>query len=141
MAQLSRAVAALRIVGDDLVPDEVTRLLGADPSTAYARGDEIPSKHGATRVAKLGFWSCTGPATEPADIDAQVTELLQRLNPDLDVWQRLAEKFHIDLFCGWFMENLNEGIEISPGTLMALAQRRITLSLDIYDYEDEPNEA
>ncbi|MEU4607867.1 hypothetical protein AB0F43_33200 [Kribbella sp. NPDC023972] len=41
----------------------------------------------------------------------------------------------------WFMEHLNEGIEISPATLMALARRRIMLSLDIYGHGDEASEA
>ena len=141
MAELSRAVATLRVMGVDLDPDEVTRLLGADPSMAYARGDEIPSKHGAARVAKFGFWSASGPETEPADIDAQATELVQRLTADLDVWQQLADRFHVDLFCGWFIEHLNEGVEISPATLMALAQRRITLSLDIYGHEDDASDS
>ena len=53
MAKLSRAVASLRVSGDELVPDEVTRLLGAEPAIAYARGDEIGSKHGAGRIAKV----------------------------------------------------------------------------------------
>lgn len=129
VATLSRSVAALRVSGDELMPDDVSRLLGAEPSLAYARGDEILSKHGASRIAKSGLWSCSGVDSEPADIDSQVTGLLQRLTPDLDTWQRLADAFHIDLFCGWFMERLNEGVEISPETLMALAQRRVVLSL------------
>lgn len=141
VVQLNRAVVSLRVSGDDLVPADVTRLLATNPSMAYARGDEIPSKHGAVRIAKFGFWSCAGPETEPADIDAQVAQLLQRLTPNLDVWRQLADRFQIDLFCGWFMEHLNEGVQISPTTLMALAERQIVLSLDIYGYGDEASKA
>lgn len=136
MGELSRAVASLRVSGEDLIPDEVTGVLGANPSMAYARGDQVASKHGAARVAKFGLWSCAGPETEPADIDAQVRQLLQRLTPDVSVWQQLAKRFDVDLFCGWFMEHLNEGVEISPATMSALAQRRIVLSLDIYCDKD-----
>ena len=81
---------------------------------------------------KFGLWSCSGHETEPADIDEQVAQLLQRLNPNLQAWQELADRFQIDLFCAWFMKRLNEGIEISPKTFLALAQRHIVLSLDIY---------
>ena len=141
MAQLSRAVIALRVWGDDLVPDEVTRLLGAAPSMAYARGDEISSRHGSTGVARSGFWSFSGPESEPADIDAQVTELLEHLTSDLEVWQGLAKRFHIDLFCGWFLKHLNEGTSISAVTLMNIAQRSILLDLDIYGLADDVRQA
>jgi hypothetical protein len=44
---------------------------------------------------------------------------------------RLAERFGVDLFCGWFMKFGNEGLSIAPGTLKALAARHIVLDLDI----------
>lgn len=47
----------------------------------------------------------------------------------------------MDLFCGWFMERLNEGIEISPETTLALAQRHIALSLDIYGHDGDEDDA
>ncbi len=51
MAKLHRSVASLRVSGEDLVPEEVTRLLGAEPTIAYARDDEIGSKHGPVAAA------------------------------------------------------------------------------------------
>lgn len=132
MTKLSRAVASLRIAGDDLVPDEVTVLLGAAPSLAYARGEEVISKQGVARIARAGLWTYDGPEKEPADIDPQVAEVLEGLTPDLRVWEGLADRFKIDLFCGWFLKHLNEGLEVSPETLLALGQRRIALGLDLY---------
>ena len=41
MAQLHSSVVALRIWGDDLVPDEVSTLLGALPSVAETKGEEL----------------------------------------------------------------------------------------------------
>ena len=49
------------------------------------------------------------------------------------MWNELASKYDIDLFCGLFMEKGNEGMEISPKTLQALGERNILLGLDIYD--------
>jgi hypothetical protein len=59
MAVLDRAVAALRIVGDDLSPDEVSTPLGTPPTRSFARGDEIRHRRAPTRVAKLGL---SGPS-------------------------------------------------------------------------------
>jgi hypothetical protein len=137
MAELSRAMASLRVMGEDLIPDEVSFLLGARPSVAYARGDDISSRRGLARVAKFGLWTYQAQETGPADVDAQVAELLGQLTPDVQVWRQLAGRFDMDLFCGWFMERANEGLDIAPDTLMSLAERRIALSLDIYGAENE----
>ena len=132
MAELNRAVASLRIVGDDLTPDEVTTLLGVRPSRSFARGDEVRHRRTPPRIAGFGMWSLDAPETEPADIDSQVSALLHPLTDDLDVWRELAVRFDVDVFCGWFMKYGNEGIAMSPRTLLALAERQIVLDLDIY---------
>jgi hypothetical protein len=40
MALGHETVAAIRINADDLVPDEITRLLGATPAGSHAKGDK-----------------------------------------------------------------------------------------------------
>jgi Domain of unknown function (DUF4279) len=132
MAELSRAVAALRIVGDDLLPDDVTNLLGVPPTRSFARGDEVRHRRGPIRVARFGLWILDAPETRPADVDTQVSELLGPLTSDLGTWHEMAARFSVDLFCGWFMKLGNEGLAIAPGTLKALAERQIVLDLDIY---------
>jgi hypothetical protein len=84
------------------------------------------------------MWALHATETTPADLDAQVDELLGRLTPELSRWHELASRFEVDLFCGWFMDRLNEGLEVSPRTLLALGERRVVLGLDIYagDCED-----
>src|SRR4051812_34647695 len=39
MAHVQRSVVTLRIGGDDLVPDEITKLLGAKPTAAETKGE------------------------------------------------------------------------------------------------------
>lgn len=133
MACLERAVAALRIFGDTLVPEEITAMLGAEPTTAYSKGTQSTSAaSGRIVVRKSGRWSLNAEDREPDDFDAQVMELLGQLTANPSVWSELTRRFEIDLFCGWFMGSSNEGVEISPEVLMALGSRGIHLSLDIY---------
>jgi hypothetical protein len=47
------------------------------------------------------------------------------------VWRALA-KYHPDLFCGLYLQESNEGIGINEENLSLLAQRGISLSLDVY---------
>jgi hypothetical protein len=137
MATLARAVATLRIMGDSLVPDDVTRVLGAAPSASQIKGEELHGKDGRVRTAKFGAWRLHASETSPGDLDAQVAEILSKLSSDLRVWSELSDKFDVDLFCGWFMEKENEGLGVSAQTLRSLGERGIELSLDIYAGDDE----
>jgi|SRR6516162_151531 len=137
MATLARAVATLRIIGDSLVPDDVTRALGTSPSASQLKGQELRGKDGRVRTAKFGAWRLHASETSPADLDAQVAEILAKLSSDLRIWSELSAKFDVDLFCGWFMEKENEGLGVSPQTLRSLGERGIELSLDIYSGDDE----
>jgi hypothetical protein len=133
MAHLYRSVATLRIVGESLEPDEITALLGCAPTRSERKGDVRASKTtGRSRTLKLGAWCLDVSDREPEDLDGQISELLSKLTPSIDVWQSIAERYRVDLFCGFFMHATNEGVEISPASLAALGQRKIVLGLDIY---------
>lgn len=136
MAHLERSVATLRIMGDDLVPEEISRLLKAEPTSSHAKGHQFPSaSSGRIVIRNSGMWRLSARETKPEDLDTQVFELLGQVTSDLSVWSRIATQFRVDLFCGWFMGSRNEGVAISPETMVALGQRGIQLSLDIYGPE------
>jgi hypothetical protein len=54
---------------------------------------------------------------------------LGHANVSLDVWASFARKFEMDIFCGAFMQESNEGIVVSPKTLLMLGERNIALSV------------
>lgn len=131
------SAVTLRICGDDLLPDEITRLLGVSPTRAQTKGDEIIGKTtGQVRIAKAGMWRLSSPDREPEDIDGQIREILGLATNDLAVWQDITQRYRADLFCGLFMRVSNEGLSISAASLQALGVRGIELSLDIYGGND-----
>lgn len=132
MAQLSRSLASIRIGSDDLVPADVTKLLRCEPSQSHAKGDELVIGAGAERAARSGYWGLVADERAPGDLDSQVADLLARLPQEQAVWHELNARYSVDLFCGWFMDNLNEGITIAPQTLLALGERGVAWSIDIY---------
>ena len=90
------------------------------------RGMRFAGRHGALPREAL--------EAQPFEVDV-VLEL--DLAPagttdDLAVWRRLADRFRVDVFCGFFMRDANEGISVSPLTLKRLGERGIELGLDIY---------
>jgi hypothetical protein len=131
MAHLHRSAATLRVAGDALDPKEITRLLGCAPTDCHMKGEVKQSKH-RDIVRKTGMWSLQATDRQPEDLDAQVAELLSQLTPDLSVWTSLSRQFEINLFCGFFMQETDEGVDISAKTLKALGDRGIKLGLCLY---------
>lgn len=138
MAHLARSVASLRIFGEHLQPEELSKLLGCAPTKSWQKGHTQKSKSGRRFVKKSGAWLLHASDAEPENLDGQVAELLEKLTSDIAVWSDLMQRFEVDLFCGWFMESSNEGVSISCATMRALAERGIELSLDIYGPDDKP---
>lgn len=100
MAAFDHSLVTLRFFGDDLLPAEVSALLGATPTASHHKGQELKGSHsGAVRIAKTGSWRLSAPQCEPKDLEAQIFEILDQLTEDLAVWQSLA-RFQPDLFCG-----------------------------------------
>lgn len=136
MGAVGKSAATLRIYGDDLDPDEVTRVLGREPTLAHRKGDFRRSK----TVWHTGGWSLEARDREPEDLNAQIFELFDLLTSHPEVWLSLKQRFKMDLFVGLFMAESNDGVVISSEALSALGNRGIELQLDIYDPIKEPVE-
>lgn len=141
MAAFDYSLVTLRFFGDDLQPDEITAMLGARPTAAHHKGQQLTgSQPGAVRSARTGSWRLSALRREPEDLEAQIFEILDQLTSDLAAWQSL-EPFRPNLFCGLFMGSGNDGVSLSPRALLALGQRGIELGLDIYDADEEERTA
>lgn len=127
MAIVARTKASLAFFGDDLDPSELSTLLGAEPTRAYRKGDDERAP------GRRGSWLIEVGERVPGDVDAQIQELLTSLTSDLAVWRYLTERLESRVFCGVFMQEENEGLEIGSHTLLELGTRGLRLSLDIYD--------
>jgi hypothetical protein len=132
MADLQCSVVTLRIVGDDLIPEEITTLLGVSPSSAQLKGEKMIGRMDAERTAEFGMWRFHVAEREPGDIDGQIGEIFGQMTGDLAVWQGVTKRYKVDLFCGLFLKGSNEGLTLSPKSLAALGERGITMGLDIY---------
>jgi hypothetical protein len=138
MGALDHSIVCLRIFGDDLVPEEITSLLGAAPTEAHLKGEEIVGANtGKVRITKTGRWSISATDCSPEDVEGQLFEILNQLTQDTTRWTSVTSRFETDLFCGIFMGNSNDGLELSAKALLALGERGISLGLDIYDPTDE----
>ena len=138
MAELYRSCASLRLFGDDLEPEEITRLLCCLPTSSQKRGEIIRHRtDGGQHVAPTGKWLLSENECFPGDLDGQIQRLLGRVTDDLSVWHDLVSRFRTDLFCGIFVQQWNEGFSLSPTVLAALGNRGIKLDFDTYIKSNE----
>jgi hypothetical protein len=126
-------IITLRIFGDSLVPDEVTALLGVEPTHAHAKGDRHIGKDGREFAKRrVGMWQLR--AEESAGtFESRVLGLLACLPRSEAAWSAITQNLEVDLSVGYFMERTNEELLVTTKVLSALASRGIELLLDIYD--------
>lgn len=129
---IGKTVVSLRLFGDDLEPAEVSALLGAEPTKCAQKGDVRTLSSGREVVARWGSWLLDVDDRSPGDLNGQLAELFSALTSDLSVWRELARHHRCDVYCGLFMAERDEGMELTPETLSLLADRGLSFGLEIY---------
>src|SRR5947209_5931615 len=79
---VDRTSACLRFFDDDLDPEQVTRLLGCQPTHASRKGDLLPSKR-YQKIAHTGSWRLQTPEGDSRTLEEQIASLLDRVSDDL----------------------------------------------------------
>jgi hypothetical protein len=129
---VDRITVSVRVGGDDLDPDEVTRVLGVEPTFAARKGDRRRSAGGEV-VQRTGVWCVNFEgAPEEWTLGDAVGQLVARLPHDPAVWEGLAARYSLDVFCGLHMSCWNRGFALDPALLRQLADRHLKLDVDIY---------
>lgn len=148
MPGIARVRVSLRVFGDALEPDEVSALLGRQPSRSHRKGE------GSSSVSKsASSGSSTEPTSEPtleptleptgvwildsglsgkAEIEEHVEALLSLVSNDSDEWASLTSRFSASILCSACLDEYNEGFEISPRLAQSLADRGLVIAFDIY---------
>lgn len=141
MGELSESAACLRLFGQDLIPSEITDLLGCEPTGSDIKGEPRKTPHLGKQIllSKTGSWRLQAKRRVPGDLDDQIKEILEPLTSNLEIWEELSEKYIMDMFCGLWLDSFNEGISLSSETLKLLSDRSILIDFDIYHrgYEEE----
>jgi hypothetical protein len=132
MTALGRSTATILIRGDDLDPAALTLLLQVPPTSAARKGETGRSASNPTKTYEIGHWRLEAQPCEPGDLDTQISGLISRLPAKPSVWAELTRRYHVEMFCGIFMNEANELSELRPQTLRLLAERGLTLTLDLY---------
>lgn len=129
--EVDRIAIAVRIIGDSLDPERLTRMLGVAPTLAKRKG-EPAERDGATIEQRTGIWSYALPASPEWELGDAIRTLLEQLPSDPALWESLAMEFSTDVFCALFLDAPNRLAILPVETLALLAERRLQLTLDLF---------
>lgn len=135
MAGISRVSVSLRVFGEELEPDEVSALLGHQPTRFHRKGDL--STQGGSSVEPTGAWILDSVLSEKAEIEEHVEALLSLISNDSDEWANLTQRFSASILCSVFLDQYNEGFELSPRLTQSMAERGLVIAFDIYSGDVE----
>jgi len=136
--EVKECSVSLQFWSDDLVPDEVTHLLGINPTQSYKKGD-VFRRQVNEQVHKFGLWLYSVHRCAGVSLEDQINALFDQLPADLGVWWELKTKFEADLFFRLPLEQSSSVLDFSQQTLQRISERGLSIGLDLYfyDYEKE----
>lgn len=129
---------SLVVDGENLDPDAVSALLGAQPTTSQRKGIPILAPDGTSRTTpKFGQWELElrRSETDEWDVAEAVADLLAGLTPDLAAWAALTKIGVPRVSVGLTLETSNQGFSLPPALCSLLGARGIQLDLDVYGDE------
>lgn len=133
MAAIARVRVSLRVFGDGLEPEEVSALLGRDPTRCHRKGEPIASGNpSGSGVEPTGAWILDSPLPDKTEIEEHIETLLSTLSSDPDEWEQLSSRFSASILCSAFMDQYNEGFELSPRVAHSVAERGLVIAFDLY---------
>lgn len=136
---IDRVTVSLRLFGEDLDPDEISRLLGCEPSVGYVKGEEtiLSNMSNRKRIARTGSWQLKSDTDRNVELEEQIDRLLSRVTAEPLIWASLIERYDVDLFCGLFLEDENREFALSAAVLQEVAERKLSIRFDVYAVFEE----
>lgn len=135
--EFDEATVSLRIFGDDLNPEEISRMLNCEPTEAYRKGYVITTTM-RPRTVRTGQWFLSVKRNALQTIEEQILELFAKLPQDLTVWNDLHKSFDVDIYCGAWLNGWNRDVFFSPNLLRQMSDRQLQIGIAIYcDCDDE----
>ena len=124
----------LALYSEELEPEEISRALGVEPTSAHRRGE---SPGPSSPPAPSGAWLLSEHGRDAELAEAIIDRLLEQLPEDPAVWRDLRMRHDIQVRLGLHMTGWNKGLSIPLKQLTRIAELGASIEFDIYAYGDD----
>jgi hypothetical protein len=132
-----RSVAKLRIYGDDLDPEALTKRLGIEPSAAQRKGQVFTNSPGLSRTAKVGAWFLSSEGkVESRDLRRHLDWLIAQIRGVSSELRALQDEpaVWMNIGCVWWSKHRDGGPVIGPEHMRTLADLNLECGFEISFY-------
>jgi uncharacterized protein DUF4279 len=125
---------ALALYSEELEPEEISRALGVQPTSAHRRGESRGSR---SPPYSLGAWLLKEHGRDAEPAEAVIDRLLKQLPEDPAVWRDLSIRHKIQFIFGLHMTGWNKGLSIPLRQVTRIAELGASMEFDIYAYGED----
>jgi len=123
MSSIYKTIVSIRFYGKNLNPKEVERLLGFRGAVPFE--STIKNLRDGDVV-----WTIRLENDEP--LENKIETLLHQFTNEIYLWKQIPEHIKADIFCGLFLEEWNQGFDLTPKIMSELSLRNLEIGFDIY---------
>lgn len=120
--------AALRIFGDGVDFETITRTLGVEPTHTHRKG-EMQGKR--SKPWPHDMWSHEAQVEESRPLDQHITALWDVLRPHMPYLYELKRSLKVDVFCGYRSNSGTAGIDVDHRCLGLFIELEVPFALSI----------
>lgn len=102
--------ATLRIHGNDVPFEEISRGLGVQPTTTHRTGERRGPK---SPPYSDDAWHYSPPISENESLECHLEALWQIVRPHVEYLKEVKQRFKVDVFCGYRSNCDMAGFEVS----------------------------
>lgn len=126
--------ATLRVYPGELGPDEVTRILGIEPTSLQKRKEVRNSLSNTQDLVKLNGWFLSSKdQIESPDVRRHIDWIIDQSKNSKDAFQQLRDAgVRMDVSCYWLSAFGHGGPSLSPFQIHKLAELGLDCWFDVY---------
>lgn len=138
--ELEQSSLGINFYSEHLDKDEITELIGIQPTKSWNPNERHRmGNRGLYRMTNWGKWYFH-TERDSRDINIKIDELLSKLTPNLNIWNKLTSKYEVWMDVAGYMNNWNRGFKLSPESMRMLSDRNLDIFFDLYFEEQDEEE-
>ncbi|WP_156307814.1 DUF4279 domain-containing protein [Sphingobacterium endophyticum] len=134
MVEKNQILLSLCIFGfDDVSHQEISNLLGIQPSKVHTKGLKINPK--VDRLAKKNGWFLDAFQSDKEDFETQINFILDVIEKQLENFEFICKRYYCEFSCAIFINNPEESVpwvHLGPRFNRVNANLGIEFDFDIY---------